>query len=31
MAWMLADVAARRQAEDAFYAGLDPSTGELRD
>lgn len=31
VAWMLADVAARRQAEDEFYAGLDPSTGELRD
>lgn len=29
VAWMIADVAARRQAEDDFYAGLDPSTGEV--
>lgn len=27
--WMHADVSARRQAEDEFYAGLDPTTGEL--
>lgn len=27
--WVHADVAARRQAEDEFYAGLDPTTGEL--
>ena len=25
----LHDVAARRQAEDDFYAGLDPNTGEV--
>jgi hypothetical protein len=31
VAWMLADVEARQQAEDEFYAGLDPETGELRD
>jgi len=31
VAWMHADVAARRQAEDEFYAGLDPNTGEVRD
>lgn len=27
--FVLDDVAARRQAEDEFYAGLDPETGEL--
>lgn len=27
--FVLDDVAARRQAEDDFYAGLDPTTGEL--
>lgn len=27
--FMSADVKARRQAEDEFYAGLDPTTGEL--
>ncbi|MGO2748194.1 hypothetical protein [Microbacterium sp.] len=30
VAWMHADVAARQQAEDEFYASLDPSTGEVR-
>jgi len=29
--FVLDDVAARKQAEDEFYAGLDPATGELRD
>ena len=29
VAWMIADVAARRHTEDDFYAGLDPSTGEV--
>ena len=27
--FVLDDVAARRQAEDDFYAGLDPNTGEV--
>ena len=29
--FVLDEVAARRQAEDDFYAGLDPETGELHD
>lgn len=28
--FVLDDIAARQQAEDEFYAGLDPDTGELR-
>jgi hypothetical protein len=27
--FVLDDVAARRQAEDEFYAGLDPETGAI--
>lgn len=30
MQFILDDVAARRQAEDDFYANLNPDTGELR-
>lgn len=29
--WVQADVRRRQQAEDEFYADIDPDTGEVRD